>query len=64
MIQLLLTISNSEAILSHSKWASVSHRVMENVGYNEPTSRYFVVTGTPDITKKLDVNSLYQELRL
>ena len=57
LIQLLLSISSSEAILSHSEWPSVSHRVMENFGYNESTSRYFVITetpaitGTPDITK-------------
>ena len=33
-------------ILIYGEWANVSHRVMENFGYNESTSRYFVITGT------------------
>ena len=64
LIQWLLTTSNSEAILSHSEWAYVWRWVMENFVYNESASYYLIITSTLDVTKKRDVNSLYQELRL
>ena len=46
LIQLLLTICNFEAALSHGE-----------CGCDESVSHYFVMTGTPDIMKYQDMNS-------
>ena len=53
LIQLSLTISKSEAILSHSEWAYVWHHVMENFRYTESISCYFVITSTSGIFEAL-----------
>ena len=66
LIQLLLTISNSEAIQSHSEWAYVWRQFLESFGYNEINVallrynwhsgyngvawREFVISGAPVIT--------------
>ena len=52
LIQLLLTISNFEAILSHNEWAYVWNLLMENFGYIEVACREFVVSGASVITRR------------